>query len=207
MTGNLGSQGPIASIAGWAGELTAHSSRLVLSYNDPVTEEDLNRAECGEESPPEDDVRQPERPPAAEGEEVAVPILTMSSRDRGWQGGGGLSRWATLGCGAGVVVLVALLAVGIGLTKRTASMAFDRSQQRLMAALEQRNQPAERLRTSRNIERFKTQLRVARDPYPLMGEFMKRVQEDLGDGTLDAAEVEEFNRFLESHLPSAAMTP
>ena len=138
---------------------------------------------------------------------MAVPILTMSSRDRGWQGGGGLSRWATLGCGAGVVVLVALLAVGIGLTKRTASMAFERSQQRLMAAVEQRNQPPERLRTSRNVERFKAQLRVARDPYPLMGEFMKRVQEVLDDGSLDADEVEEVNLFLESHLPPATTAP
>jgi hypothetical protein len=138
---------------------------------------------------------------------VAVPILTMSSRDRSWQGGGGLSRWATLGCGAGVVVLVALLAVGIGLTKRTASMAFERSQQRLMAAVEQRNQPPERLRTSRNVERFKAQLRVARDPYPLMGEFMKRVQEVLDDGSLDADEVEEVNLFLESHLPPATTAP
>jgi hypothetical protein len=131
----------------------------------------------------------------------------MSSRDRSWQSGGGLSRWATLGCGAGVVVLVALLAVGIGLTKRTASMAFERSQQRLMAAVEQRNQPPERLRTSRNMDRFRAQLAVARDPYPLMGEFMKRVQESLDDGTLDADEVEEFNRFLESHLPSATTAP
>jgi hypothetical protein len=131
----------------------------------------------------------------------------MSSRDRSWQSGGGLSRWATLGCGAGVVVLVALLAVGIGLTKRTASMAFERSQQRLMAAVEQRNQPPERLRTSRNMDRFRVQLAVARDPYPLMGEFMKRVQESLDDGTLDADEVEEFNRFLESHLLSATTAP
>ena len=100
-------------------------------------------------------------------------------------------------------MLVALLAVGIGLTKRTASMAFERSQQRLMAAVERRNQPPERLRTSRNVERFKAQLRVARDPYPLMGGFMKRVQEVLDDGNLDADEVEAFNLFLESHLPSA----
>jgi hypothetical protein len=172
-----------------------------------VAEDDLKNAESGEESPPEDAVRQPERPPAAEGEEAAVPILTTGTKDRSWQGGGGLSRWATLGCGAGVVVLVALLAVGIGLTKRTASMAFERSQQRLMAAVEQRNQPPERLRTSRNIDRFRAQLRVTRDPYPLMGEFMKRVQEALADGSLDADEVEEFNQFLESHLPSTSMAP
>ena len=138
-------------------------------------------------------------------EQTVQPVLVTSAKDRSWQGGGGLSRWATLGCGAGVVVLVALLAVGVGLTKRTASMAFERSQQRLMAAVEHRNQPAERLRTSRNVDRFRAQLNVTRDPYPLMGEFMKRVQEALADGTLDSAEVEEINEFLESHLPSAAM--
>jgi hypothetical protein len=172
-----------------------------------VSEDDLKNAESGDESPPEDAVRQPERPPAVAGEEVGAPILTTMTKDRSWQGGGGLSRWATLGCGAGVLVLVALLAVGIGLTKRTASMAFERSQQRLMAAVEQRNQPPERLRTSRNVDRFRAQLRVARDPYPMMGEFMKRVQEALDDGTLDADEVEEFNRFLESYLPAATTAP
>ena len=134
-------------------------------------------------------------------------MFSTRSRDRSRQTAGGLSRWATLGCGAAVVVLVALLAVGVGLTRRTAWMAFERSQQRLMAAVEQRNQPAERLRTSRNLERFKVQLQLTRDPYPLMGEFMRRVQEDLGDGGLSADEVEELNRFLESHLPSAATAP
>lgn len=179
----------------------------VLPYNASVADDDSRGPDAGAQPPSETAAQRHETPAPAESEGVTVPILRSSTRDRSWQGGGGLSRWATLGCGAAVVVLVALLAVGVGLTRRTAWMAFDRSQQRLMAAVEQRNQPAERLRTSRNIERFKAQLRVARDPYPLMGEFMKRVQEDLGDGTLDAAEVEEFNRFLESHLPSAAMTP
>ncbi len=179
----------------------------MLPYNAPMTDDDLTQADRAERPVSEDAVGRPEQPDSAESEGVSVPILTSSTRDRSWQGGGGLSRWATLGCGAGVVVLVALLAVGVGLTRRTAWMAFDRSQQRLVAAVEHRNQPAERLRTSRNVERFKAQLRVARDPYPLMGEFMKRVQEDLADGSLDAHEVEEFNRFLESHLPSAAMAP
>jgi hypothetical protein len=172
-----------------------------------VTDDDLTRADRAEEPASEEAAGRLERPESAESEGVAVPILASSTRDRSWQGGGGLSRWATLGCGAGVVVLVALLAIGIGLTRRTAWMAFDRSQQRLMAAVEHRNQPPERLRTSRNVERFKAQLHVARDPYPLMGEFMKRVQEDLADGGLDGDEVEEFNRFLESHLPSASMAP
>lgn len=167
-----------------------------------MTGDDLKQSDAGEQSPSEEAVQRPER--ATEAELVASPVLATSFSGRGWQGGGGLSRWATLGCGAAVVVLVALLAVGIGLTKRTAWMAFERSQQRLMAAVERRNQPPERLRTSRNVERFKVQLRVARDPYPLMGEFMKRVQEGLADGRLEGDEVEEFNRFLESHLPSAA---
>jgi len=172
-----------------------------------VTEEDPRKVDEAGESPDRAVSKRPERPETAGNGEVSVPILTSSTRDRGWQGGGGLSRWATLGCGAGVVVLVALLAVGVGLTKRTASMAFERSQQRLMAAVEQRNQPPERLRTSRNVDRFRAQLRVARDPYPLMGEFMKRVQGVLEDGRLDADEVEEVNQFLEAHLPSGTMTP
>jgi hypothetical protein len=154
---------------------------------------------------PEDEA--PEREPSeSEAGPEFTPILT-STVDRKWSSGGGLSRWSTLGCGAGVIVLVALLAVGVSLTRKTAWMTFERSQQRLLSAVEQRNEPSERMRTMRNLERFRTQLRIARDPYPMMGEFMRNVQGMLEDGSLGAQEVEEFNSYLESTIASGTSTP
>jgi hypothetical protein len=172
-----------------------------------VTEDDVKRTDAPDQEFDEDASASEPSPTATEPTPEAPPILTVRPADRQWRGGGGLSRWSTLGCGAGVIVLVALLAVGVSLTKKTAWMTFDRTERRIMAAVEQRNEPAERLRTRRNVDRFKTQLRISRDPYPLMGEFMKQVQSMLDDGSLDAGEVEEFNVFLESKLPSTATSP
>jgi hypothetical protein len=113
-----------------------------------------------------------------------------------------MSRWTSYGCAAGVLVLIALLVLGVSLTKRLAWSAMDRSQRRLMAAVEQRNDPGARMRIRRNLDRFRTQLRLTRDPYPQMGEFMKRIQNTLEDGDLSADELEELNDHLESVLPT-----
>jgi len=171
-----------------------------------VTEDDLKTPATQAEQPSEKAFPGDVSPSDADGAPTVPLLPTTRPVDRKW-GDGGTSRWATLGCGAGVLVLVALLAVGISITKRTAWLTFERSQKRLISAVELRNEPAERLRTRRNLDRFNTQLRISRDPYPLMGDFMKRVRAVLGDGSLDSAEVEAFNEFLETTFPSAAPTP
>jgi hypothetical protein len=130
---------------------------------------------------------------------VVLPPITTS---REWRRGGSLSRWTTYGCALGVLALIALLVFGVALARRTAWLAIDGMERRLMTAVERRNEPAERLRTSRNLERFRVQLRIARDPYPQMGEFMKLVRSVLADGEMTAAEVDQVNQYLESKLPT-----
>lgn len=130
---------------------------------------------------------------------VVLPPITTS---REWRRGGSLSRWTTYGCALGVLALIALLVFGVALARRTAWLAIDGMERRLMTAVERHNDPAERLRTSRNLERFRVQLRIAHDPYPQMGEFMKLVRTVLADGELTGAEVDQVNQYLESTLPT-----
>jgi hypothetical protein len=99
-----------------------------------------------------------------------------------------------------VVVLITLLLVGVSLTKRTAWMAFARGRQRLVEVVG-RQHPTARLRTTRNLNRFAARLRTSRDPYRALGEFLSREREALADGRLDAAELDELNRFLEGAGP------
>jgi hypothetical protein len=102
------------------------------------------------------------------------------------------------------MVLIAMLVFGVAITKKTAWMTFDRSQRRVLAAAEKLNDPAMRMRTARNLERYKVQLRMKRDPFPDMGEFLKLVRVGLEDGTLTADELGEINLHLESKLPAGA---
>jgi hypothetical protein len=184
-----------------------------VPYNTPVTE-DTKQPQRADDSPPDDQKESPGQPPPesdapATGTSSAkptpeVPILITPSSDARWRGGGGLSRWTTWGCALGIMVLIAMLIFGVAITKKTAWMTFDRSQRRVVAAAEKLNDPAMRMRTVRNLERYKVQLRMKRDPFPVMGEFLKLVREGFDDGTLTAGELEEINLHLESHLPVGA---
>jgi hypothetical protein len=166
-----------------------------------VREDDERHGEELEEHEPDDSREAPpeESPPE---ERPESPVLVATRPTKQWRSGPSLSRWTTYGCAAGVLVLIVVLILGVALTKRMAWAAMDRSQRRLMAAVEQRNQPGVRMRTRRNIDRFRTQLRVTRDPYPKMGEFMKRVQAALEDGELSDQEIVDINEYLESILPA-----
>ncbi len=156
-----------------------------------------------EEGPRDAEMPEPEVEPEGRGGPVSPRVRPARSTTRRWSGGGGLSRFATIGCALGLLAMGALLAVGLSLTKRTAWTAMDRYQRHLMAEVERRNQPGERLRTGRNLERFRVQLQLARDPYPVMGEFFAQVRAVLDDGVLTAEEVDRINLFLESGLPAA----
>jgi hypothetical protein len=149
-----------------------------------------------------DDSREPPSEESPAEERPESPVLVAARPTKQWRSGPSLSRWTTYGCAAGVLALIVVLILGVSLTKRMAWAAMDRSQRRLMAAVEQRNQPGLRMRTRRNLDRFRTQLRVARDPYPKMGEFMKRVQAALEDGELSDQEIADINGYLESLLPA-----
>jgi hypothetical protein len=162
-----------------------------------------------------DEVQDPQKPDAPQpgGDEARTPEpekkapetpVFVTPPTRQWRGGINPSRWTSYGCIAAIVVLIGMLVFGVVITKKTAWMALNRNQRRVLAAAERLNSPSERLRTARNLDRFEVQLRVTRDPYPLMGEFFKLVREGFEDGTLSAEELEAINGFLENKLPAGA---
>jgi hypothetical protein len=174
----------------------------LFPYNANVNENDKPTPDGSEEQQTGDVTEGVPGAPSNGEQRPEPPVLVPMAPSSRWRGGGGPSRWTSFGCVVGILFLIALLVFGVAITKRTAWMALDRSSRRFLAAVERNNRPGDRMRTSRNLERFRTQLRISRDPYPLMGEFLKQVQETLEDGSLTAEEIEHVNLFLESTLPS-----
>ncbi|HSL19348.1 MAG TPA: hypothetical protein VLB51_15695 [Methylomirabilota bacterium] len=121
-----------------------------------------------------------------------------------WSSGARPGRWATIGCGLAIVVLIGALFAGSTLLRRTVWTGFDGARHRLVANLPGNLPPGERMELTRNLDRFAAQLRMMEDPYPVMGEFQQRLRAVLDDGVVDRAEVAELNAFLESYLPTGA---
>jgi hypothetical protein len=134
------------------------------------------------------------------------PELMLQKRSSGttWQSGGKPGRWATIGCGLGIVILLATLFAGSNLLERTVWSGYAGSRNRIVNNLPGDLPPGERMRLSRNLDRFSVQLEVNKDPYPIMGEFQKLAREVLEDRVISRDEVEQLNLFLESHLPGGS---
>jgi hypothetical protein len=79
-------------------------------------------------------------------------------------------------------------------------MAYARAQQRLVEGLPSEVGAGERMRTERNLQRFRARLEIIEDPFPLMGDFMGRATTALADDSVSAEELSELNRFLEQSL-------
>jgi len=104
------------------------------------------------------------------------------------------------GCGNRIplygLLIVALIA-GTSMMRRTVWLNMDRGRRAVVQALPADLPPAERARTTGNLERFHAVLEASKDPYPVMGEFMRRVRAILADGRLTAEEVGGLNIYLE----------
>lgn len=141
----------------------------------------------------------PESPP------VELPIeftAAKASRPPKWDSGSKPGTWTTIGCGMGIVLLVAALFAGSSLMKRTVWTGFSGARQRVVANLEGDVPPGERMALIRDLDRFAAQLENHPDPYPIMGDFQKRVRAALEDERITRDEAAELNAFLEEHLPS-----
>jgi hypothetical protein len=160
-----------------------------------------------------DEVRKPQvqddepRPPETTPEPTLPDFATARAASRPeWASGSKPGRWATIGCGLVLVILIGALFAGSTLLRRTVWSGFAGARNRLVANLPVDLPPGERMRVTRNLDRFATQLETIEDPYPVMGEFQKRLREVLADGHIDRSEVDELNAFLESHLPAGPST-
>jgi len=166
-------------------------------------DKEKDREEIGEEAP---------QPAAAESVkkvagEVPPDLFTTppAAGQEPWRSGGGCGRLPAYGCAFGVVVLVAALIVGVTLMRRSVWLTFERARQQVVQGLPYDIEPGERLRTTRNLERFRTLLENTSDPYPLMGDFVKRVRDAFADGKLTSDEVEEINQLVEKAIEESGM--
>ena len=156
----------------------------------------------GEEPESEPRPEAPAKPPIDVARLPPLPVHPRVQRSSGTN----IGRWATFGCVAVMLMLVVLLLIGVQLTKRTAWMSFARAQQRLVEELPRELASGERLRTERNLQRFRARLDAIPDPFPLMGRFLGRVGDAFEDDRLTVAEVEELNGFLELELAGVGVT-
>jgi hypothetical protein len=157
---------------------------------DEKLEPDVENGEAPETTPEE----APQQPPAAEPVVPALPTMPPSRRS---YGGTGIGRWASFGCLAVMIILVVVLLIGVGMTKRTAWIAVTRAERRVVEELPRALSSGERLRIERNLQRFRARLEVADDPFPLMGQFLDEIQTALADDELSTEEVTDLNLFLE----------
>jgi hypothetical protein len=123
-----------------------------------------------------------------------------------WKSGKGPGRWATIGCGLGIVVLIGALFAGSSVMRKTVWASYVGANRRLMANLPGDLPPSDRILLKTNLEHFAAYMKSLDDPFPVMGEFQGLVRGAFEDQQITRDEVDELNSFLESKVndgPSA----
>jgi hypothetical protein len=124
-----------------------------------------------------------------------------------WKKGSGCgNRIPLYGCIIGAGLLIAALMAGTSMMRKTVWLNMDRGRRAVVQALPAELPPAERARTTRNLEHFHMVLKASKDPYPEMGEFMKMVRSALSDDRLEPDEIEELNLYLERVVEESGIT-
>ena len=123
-----------------------------------------------------------------------------------WKKGSGCgNRIPLYGCIIGAGLLIAALMAGTSMMRKTVWLNMDRGRRAVVQALPADLPPAERARTTRNLEHFRAVLEASKDPFPVMGEFMKRVRAASVDQRLTAEEIEELNLYLEQVIEESGI--
>lgn len=111
-------------------------------------------------------------------------------------------RWKAMGCGCSAMILIFIgITLYFGL-KDTVWKTYEDVESRLQTEILVSVPAAERERLISNIKAFDHMLREQRDPYSLMGAFVRRGRMALDDLTVNAEEAEELNTFIEAALKS-----
>jgi len=157
----------------------------------PITEEPGS-----EPMSPETEISSTKEPDTLVPSEVEFEGLSTGKEP--WRRGSGLSsRVPAYGCIIGVVVMIAFLMAGTSMMRKTVWMNMESGRRAVARAMPHDLPPEQRVRTAQNLDRFRVVLDASKDPYPVMGEFMKRVRASFADQRLTADEIEELNLFLE----------
>jgi hypothetical protein len=123
-----------------------------------------------------------------------------------WKEGSGCgNRIPLYGCIIGAGLLIVALVAGTSMMRRTVWLNMDRGRRAAVQALPADLPPAERARTTRNLELFHAVLEASKDPYPVMGEFMRRVRAILKDGRLTGDEIGGLNVYLERVIEKSSI--
>jgi len=123
-----------------------------------------------------------------------------------WKKGSGCgNRIPLYGCIIGAGLLIAALMAGTSMMRKTVWLNMDRGRRAVVQALPADLPPAERARTTRNLEHFRAVLEASKDPFPVMGEFMKKVRSALSDDRLEPDEIEELNLYLEQVIKDSGI--
>ena len=123
-----------------------------------------------------------------------------------WKKGSGCgNRIPLYGCLIGAGLLIASLMAGTSMMRKTVWLNMDRGRRAVVQALPADLPPFERARTTRNLEHFHSVLEASKDPYPVMGEFMKRVRAAFADQRLTAEEIEQLNLYREQLIEGSGI--
>jgi len=171
-----------------------------ISYNISMTDEN------NEMPPIVDEEVDTETNETTEPKKIEPPaefVASPSGRAVKWDSGSRPGKWATIGCGLGLVVLIASLFAGSSMLRKTVWAGFAGTGQRLVSNLPGDLPPGERMRLTRNLERFTAQVKAQDDPYESMGGFQRLARAAMEDQRVTHEEVEEINIYLESQLPDS----
>jgi len=159
---------------------------------------------------PEEEARHPNTPasPLRGKPEIDVSLLPSlpPSNSATW-GHSRAGRWKVMGCGCSAMILIFIgISLYLGL-KDTVWESYEDIESRLQTEILVSVPKAERERLISNINAFDHMLREQRDPYGLMGAFVRRGRLALGDLTVNAEEADELNTFIEAALKSPGEIP
>jgi len=127
-------------------------------------------------------------------------VATRAVKAAEWDSGSRPGKWSTIGCGLGIVILISALFAGSSLLRKTVWAGYSGTKARLVANLPGDLAPGERMRLTRNLDRFTAQVQQQEDPYEVMGEFQRLARKAMEDRVISRDEVEEINLFLEEYL-------
>ncbi len=176
----------------------------MAGYNVLMDETPIDEQPDNDSTPPETEVPRPEPSKAPAQPEVVFEGLA-SGKEPWRQGSGCGSRLPVYGCIVGVAVMIAVLMAGTAMTRKTVWVNMERGRREVARALPPDLAPEQRVRTIQNLDRFKAVLEASKDPYPVMGQFMRRVRAALADQRLDTNEIEELNLFLEKVIEESGI--
>jgi hypothetical protein len=165
---------------------------------------DERRPDAEEQS----EARSPQVETAAAAKPAVPPeiFLPPSSGKEAWRSGSGCGpRMRVYLFALAAVILIAVLFAGLSVLRRGVWASLEQGRTAVVRGLPPDLPPGERERTTRNLERFRSLLDRVDDPYPLMGEFMRRLRAAFEDGRLTVDEVGGLNVYIERSIEEAGI--